>query len=414
MSESAASEGSGSSVGRRVAYWRVRRGMTQQMLGDRVGRSKSWVEKVERGVRRLDRVSVLHEIARVLEIPVEQLLAPAAPEQAADQGEVEDIRAALARYTWSEDPDDADAVPADLGELRGAVDHAWLSFQHGGYDTLTRSLPQLLRRAQHADTHHRHDDDHAARAAHLLAQSYQIASSTLRKTGQPELAWFAADRARAVAVRAGDPLLAGTADSRAGNALLTLGRPRPALETQLVAVNRLAPGDARTATGQQLSVYGSLLLQAAMAAAHLADDAGVRDLIGEAARVVRDLHPAANHYWTSFNATNLSLHRIAADVELGEHRRAADAHDRLDGHAFRGLAPERRAQHLLDVARAYCHLGRAREAVPLLLEAERLAPAEIRHRPAAHAVLRDLTRRIPGRIPGPVTDLARRSGIHPG
>jgi transcriptional regulator with XRE-family HTH domain len=32
-------------TGRRIAYWRERRGMTQQLFADRIGRSKSWVEK---------------------------------------------------------------------------------------------------------------------------------------------------------------------------------------------------------------------------------------------------------------------------------------------------------------------------------------------------------------------------------
>ena len=40
-------------VGRRVAYWRNRRKLSQQLFADRLGKSKSWVDKVERGVRRL-------------------------------------------------------------------------------------------------------------------------------------------------------------------------------------------------------------------------------------------------------------------------------------------------------------------------------------------------------------------------
>src|SRR6188474_221472 len=53
-------------MGRRVAYWRNRRRMSQQLFADRLGKSKSWVDKVERGVRRLDRFSVIYEIADVL------------------------------------------------------------------------------------------------------------------------------------------------------------------------------------------------------------------------------------------------------------------------------------------------------------------------------------------------------------
>src|ERR1700712_4460850 len=61
-------------TGRRVAYWRGRRKMSQQVFADRLGKSKSWVDKVERGVRRLDKFSVVYEIADVLAVDVQLLL----------------------------------------------------------------------------------------------------------------------------------------------------------------------------------------------------------------------------------------------------------------------------------------------------------------------------------------------------
>src|SRR5262245_63611944 len=54
-------------MGRRVAYWRNRRRMSQQLFADRLGKSKSWVDKVERGGRRLDRCYVIYERAHGLE-----------------------------------------------------------------------------------------------------------------------------------------------------------------------------------------------------------------------------------------------------------------------------------------------------------------------------------------------------------
>ena len=72
--------------------------MTQQQFADRLGKSKSWVDKVERGVRRLERVSNLREVAETLRIDVEVLLA--ARPGAADAGRRRGgrIRTALARY----------------------------------------------------------------------------------------------------------------------------------------------------------------------------------------------------------------------------------------------------------------------------------------------------------------------------
>src|SRR5690349_24451321 len=77
--------------------------MSQQVFADRLGKSKSWVDKVERGVRRLDKFSVVYEIADVLQLDV-QLLLGKDPERrpdtmnCVDQVEVEEIRAALERY----------------------------------------------------------------------------------------------------------------------------------------------------------------------------------------------------------------------------------------------------------------------------------------------------------------------------
>ncbi|HET6214667.1 MAG TPA: helix-turn-helix domain-containing protein, partial [Micromonosporaceae bacterium] len=202
-------------IGRRVAYWRARRKMSQQVFADRLGKSKSWVDKVERGVRRLDKFSVVYDIADVLQVDV-QLLLGKDPERrpdninCIDQVEVEEIRAALERYdqmsAFSQVPPDAPA----LAEMRKAVGHAWLSYQHAKYGVLARSLPRLLRDAQAADVAFASAGEPSS-AAHLLGQVYQIGSSVLRKLGEHELAWLAADRSIAVAQRTGDQLLAGCA-----------------------------------------------------------------------------------------------------------------------------------------------------------------------------------------------------------
>ena len=164
---------------------------------------------------------------------------------------------------------------------------------------------------------------------------YQIASSVLRKLGEHELSWLAADRSIAVSQRAGDPLLAGTATYRVALALLALGRARPALEVNVNIANRLAPGiDGEPVTPERLSVYGMLLLQGAMAAARIGDSATVRDLLGGASEAARAIGGDANHYWTTFGPTNVELHRAAAAVELGEGRLAVEVHDRLDPAAF--------------------------------------------------------------------------------
>ncbi|MFY1656681.1 helix-turn-helix domain-containing protein [Micromonospora sp. WMMD1274] len=402
-------------IGRRVAYWRSRRKMSQQVFADRLGKSKSWVDKVERGVRRLDKFSVLYEIADILQIDV-QLLHGKDPERRADalncidQVEVEEIRTALERYDSMSAYFDAAPYPPPLADMRKAVNHAWLTYQYGRYGMLTRALPKLLRDAQAADAGYAADDQ-VREAAHLLGQVYQIASSVLRKLGECDLAWLAADRSMAVAQRADDPLLAGIATTRVCNALVAMGRPRPALELNVRIAGRLAPGGDNDVKPERLSVYGMLLLQGAMAAARIGDSATVDDLLAGADEAAKLLGGDHNHYWTSFGPTNLELHRAAAAVELGDGGRAVETHMRLAEPAFNALLPERRAHHLLDLARGYSQIGDVANAGDMLLRGDRLAPSEIRCRPIAHELMSEILRRTRGAPPPPIAELAEHMGV---
>jgi transcriptional regulator with XRE-family HTH domain len=390
--------------------------MSQQVFADRLGKSKSWVDKVERGVRRLDKFSVVYEIADVLQLDV-QLLLGKDPERrpdsmnCIDQIEVAEIRSALERYDQISAYFHAPPEPPALPEMRKAVGHAWLTYQHAKFGVLARALPKLLRDAQAADTALAGNAS-SPDAAHLLGEVYQIASSTLRKLGECELAWLAADRSIAVAQRADDPLLAGTATYRVALALLSMGRARPALEVNVNIANRLASGDGDGASEpERQSVYGALLLQASMAAARIGDMATVRDLLAGAEEAARIIGSDQNHYWTSFGPTNVQLHRVATAVEMGEGRLAIDVHESMDIEAFGALMPERRAHHYLDVARGYALVGDVSKASELLLEGDRLAPSEIRCRPLAREVLSDILRRTRGAPPPPVAELAEHMGV---
>ena len=302
------------------------------------------------------------------------------------------------------------AVPAvrSWATLCQATAHAWTTFQHARYEILARKLPDLLRDVQAAADHH--TGEHAGLATNLLGQVYQITSSALRKLGEYELAHLAADRALGASLRAGDELLAGIATIRVANALLAMGHARAAFEANVAMAHRLAPGGANDTGPERLSVYGALLLQGAMAAAQLRDNASVGELIGEAGRAANGLGADADRYRTSFGPTNVELHRAAAAVALGEGRHAVEAHERLDPGKIAALVPERRGQHLLDLARALAQTREINRAGDMLVEADRMAPTEIRVRPAAHAVMTGILRRTRGTPPALLAALADRMG----
>ncbi|MPZ27069.1 MAG: helix-turn-helix domain-containing protein [Micromonosporaceae bacterium] len=402
-------------IGRRVAYWRGRRRMSQQVFADRLGKSKSWVDKVERGVRRLDKFSVIHDIADVLQVDA-QLLLGHEPEprngggSGVGRSEIAEIRAALERYDQVSAFFHQPPQPPDLAEVRKAVRHAWLTYQHAKGTALARSLPDLLRAAQAADAAY-HGSELATESANLLGQVYQIASSSLRNLGELELSWLAADRAVTVAQRAGDELLAGVATFRVGMALLAMGRARPALEINVSVANRLAPACAGDARPGQLSVYGMLLLQGAMSAAKLGDSTTTQDLLSAAEDAAKLLGTDGNYYWSSFGPTNVLLHRVAAAVEMGEGRYAVTTHEQIGADGFAALVPERRVHHLLDMARGWAQVGDVHRAGEMLVAGDRLAPTELRSRPIAREILGDVLRRTHGEPPPAVCELAEQVGV---
>ena len=379
--------------------FRNRRRMSQQMFADRLGKSKSWVDKVERGVRRLDKYSTIAEIALVLQVDVAELTGgreqPRRPEggsPAVGQGEVFDIQAALERYDTLRPFSMAGDATLPLPELCKSVDHAWMTFQHANYTALAKGLPKLIVDAQLADGTGR---DAARSGAYLLAEVYQIASATLRKLGVHELAYLCADRATGVCQRAGDELLAALSTDQVAAALSALGRVKSALELSVSMAEYLAPRHDQDATPQRLSVYGMVLLRGALAAARLNDEATMRRLLATAHEAAAKVGEG-NHYWTSFGPTNVAFYQVAAEIELGEGDRALRTHSGIDPESYRGMLPERRASHQVDVARACLQTGNLARAGEALVAAKRSAPHELRLRPDAQEMVVELTRRTNG------------------
>ncbi|MCQ6245338.1 helix-turn-helix domain-containing protein [Streptomyces malaysiensis] len=62
------------SIGERIAFYRNRRGYTQEVLAGLVGHSTDWLAKVERGRRKPPRIDKLSELARVLRVPLGDLI----------------------------------------------------------------------------------------------------------------------------------------------------------------------------------------------------------------------------------------------------------------------------------------------------------------------------------------------------
>lgn len=392
-------------LGSRIAYWRERRGVTQLLLADRIGRSKSWIEKVEAGKRSANRLPILLAICEELRIDLPVLIGYDLPRDTRiciDDIQVELIRSALERYDAisSQIPGD---YTADISRLQRQVAYMWSAFELADYQVVSRTLPDLLLDAQRSHTAAGNGD-----TARILTEVYQITASTLRKLGEHELAWLAGDRGVALAEREGDSVIAALTGFRVANALTSIGRSKAAFDLNVSYAARLEP---ILGTDETRSVYGHVLLQAAMAAASGGNAIGVRDMISEAKQVAGHVPEKANHYRLSFGTANVGLHHVAALVSLGEGGLAVEAGASLDEAGIRSLRRERRATYLIDIARGYSQWGKRDQALEKLLEAEQLAPREVNCRPVARSTIENLIQRSRGNPPSSLRALAERSGV---
>src|SRR3954468_7610863 len=61
-------------IGQRVAWYRARRGLTQEVLAGMVARTTDWLGKIENGGAKLERLSVIKSLVDALDVTVGDLL----------------------------------------------------------------------------------------------------------------------------------------------------------------------------------------------------------------------------------------------------------------------------------------------------------------------------------------------------
>ena len=395
------------SVGERIAWYRQRRGMSQEVLAGLVGRTADWLSKVENNRIDLDRLSVLQSLASALDVTVGDLLGePSLLDWSPDSGHstVPALRSALMDYRRITPllGGELATTPPELDALARSVGQVWDAYQDSRYGYVTSRLPSLLTEAQSATR--AHTGEGHQRAKSLLAMTHQAAAMILTKLGETDLAWIAADRGLVAAQDSGNPVVVGSLLRSVTHSLLSNGRYAEAVQLTQDAASYLQPGLAG-ATPEYLSIYGTLFLAGSMAAARNEDRATTRTFLAEAEQSARWLGADANHLWTAFGPTNVAIHRVSTAVELGDLQVAVDLGPRVDVSA---LPVERRIRHRIEVARAYSAWNRREEALTILLTAEHEAPEQIRHHFISRQLVMRWIRQQRGKPSYHLAELARR------
>jgi transcriptional regulator with XRE-family HTH domain len=377
----------GKAFGRRVAFYRKKRGLSQTELAALLDRSETWLSQVERGVRRIDRMSVLERLAEQLEVPIAEL-APEAPVVSASAQRSEassNLSLALASS------DALSAVlatpePVDVDRLGAEALQAW-QYVHGSrYDELaallTGLIPDLERAARVTDGTDRR------RVCVARAKAYHAAAAVLSKLGEVGPAWVAVDRAISSAEQADDPLLMAEGAFRLAIVFQGARRFDLVKQTARTAAQALE-GLVSVGEMEAVALRGALYLQLAVAAARTNDGDAAYAHLDEAKRAADTLGVDRNDYDTEFGPTNVMLHEVAVAVELGDAGHALRTAAKAD---VSRLSPERHARLLIDVARAHAQRRQVGEVIDALNQAADVAPQQVETHGLVRGLMSDLLR----------------------
>lgn len=391
-------------IGERIRIYRKRRGLSQQELAGLVHRSESWLSQVERGIRSVDKLSVLIDVAKVLKVNVETLSGQ--PFSLAPNGEPELDGIAAIQRALSSYPGlgVTSPTPGTLRDIERMTDEVHRRYQAADYGAATRILPALITstdalvaESQGGERQH---------ALELQGSVYVAAAKLVTKVGNAELAWLTADRAANAALHAESATLGAAAAYQVACAFLKNDRLDDAETVALTTASNL-----RDDTPTGVSLRGALTLIAAVIAGRRSDRAEATERLQRAQLLADQLGEEANYGWTAFGPTNVAIHRVSTAAELGDAGEAIAKAELLDVSALPEGLLSRRAQIHIDMAWAYTQRRGDAEAVINLLEGERVAPQTVRYNVLVRELLREMLKRERRTATPGLRALAQRAGV---
>ncbi|MGY2116242.1 helix-turn-helix domain-containing protein [Nocardia gipuzkoensis] len=361
-------------IGRRVRAIRARRGISQQILADRVGVSRGAIAKYENGERPIDSRRTLHALTQALGVAVGDLTGDQDdrfdPSSAGFHAAVPAIETAL----WTRGDTTPNAPPRSLAELAATARHAAQLRRACDYAALGPLLPPLL-----TDCYRRTRDSAGAdcdAAWDVLAAVAYTTAASLKARGYPALAWTAAQEIEHATANIGGT--SGPATAAFTRSQILLSRPGSLSAALDGAANAAARLGSDVRSRGEIETYGMLHLQAALVTAALGGDPGghldeAREQVTRLAQVPPETAILRN---PTFDAANVTLWRMSAAMERREPGQVLELAPTLDPETI--PAEGRRAQYFVEIGRAHALRRDYRNSLHALLRAEHIAPQQIR------------------------------------
>lgn len=381
--------------------------MTQADLAAAADCSVALIQKLEQGQRHTLSIPSLHGIAAALDVDAGELMLrrPVTPASRAP-GRPRVGAVALRKAVTTVDDligEDPDVEPLTLEAAQRAVDYGWASYWAGRmHDELPQQLPLAL--AQIRATLHAVPADDVPRAHDLAAEIYQLAGCTLVHLGYVDSAHIALREAMALAQRGTDELRPHVLRSSMSWLLLNQGRFIESHKVATATAAGLAPrGDSPIAAW---TLYGSLLLSGATAAARAQDRPTAGVLLDEAAQAAARTGNRVDHQIV-FGPDQVLMQTVDVDVVTEHYAQALTTARRMPADAQLPLAA--RARHMSDTALALTRLGRYDAATERLMKIKALAPEWLRGQRQTQQIVREI--RAGAALQPRLLELAKHTGV---
>lgn len=365
-------------AGHTLRATRHARGKSLAVVAGLAGITESYLSRLERGERALDRQSLVAALASALDIAPSELTA--LPTPAPDNGDVDSaidaVRQTLLAVSY--DMPGGQVYPVEALEARVAA----------AVDTLCRAerdkevgaaLPGLIRDLHTSIQAGKHDGAMHALAAWLHTQA---TASWLSLAGAPlDLRSQAITLAHRHAAELDKPIPMGLVSAAGARVLLAAGAFQ-------LAEARVAAVDVPTDTSEGMQLAGFLALRRSVIAS--ADDRpGDVEAPLTVAEELADRTGEGNAYGLGFGPVNTRLYRMNGLLEGGHYTDAVAVAESIN--PYEHVNRSRQAAYWSDYGRALARLrGRREEALTALRTAEQISPQLIRRGSEVRQVVSEL------------------------
>jgi len=393
-------------TGQLIRLYRIDRKKSTVSVATHAGITVRYLEMIEAGTK-TPSLPVLRKLAKVLGVRTAALIGepPCENHEGLINSRLAEIERALITYRsiGLTEPGTRPDLPV-LTEQVNAAWQAWFT-SPTRYTDVLRLLPDLIVDAERAI----HATGRSSDAFRQASEVYQLARSVVITVGRVDLGGVVSDRAMRYAEETEDPLLIAAATWNLGHALLADDKPSGALDLAMKGSEALMPL-LPDGTPEHFSLYGGLLLVAAIAAGRTGDPWRGRELLrGSAREAGQRVGSGQDFHHMVFGPDNVGIHVVNLEYEAGEISAALRLANEVDITTIPCLG--RQVAHLSQVARCYECAGNDTAVFVHLKMAKRLCPEDFLYKKTVRSMVTTLVKRAKPSYASEVREFAGRIGM---